>query len=95
MCTCTQTVHLSLPQFVWQDDGALLVHVIPQNFSEGVIENMRKGVVWQNALPPLLVSVADDFVPYGKRPLGMPHMQHKPSCHLHTCTGGSLTNAQS
>lgn len=63
------------------------MHFITQHFSERIVEDMREGVVGQDALPPLLISVTHHFVPHCKPPLSPPHMQHIPRCDLHARTG--------
>ena len=38
------------------------MHIISQNLSERIIQNMCEGVVWQDPLPPMFVPLAGDFV---------------------------------
>lgn len=60
--------------------------ILSQNVSERIIQNMREGVVGQNALPPLLISLADDFVADCKGaivcPLSLTNMQYIACCDL-------------
>ena len=60
------------------------MHIIPQHLPQCIIENMREGMVWQDALPPLLVSLADHLVADCERAISLTYVKHIACSDLHT-----------
>ncbi len=59
------------------------MHLIPQHLPQSIVENMREGVVWQDALPPLLVSLADHLVPDSECAISLTYVKHIARSDLH------------